>query len=553
MESPTSTPMRAPTPSYDPQSSKKRTSSPDAPTTRTKKPKTDPGLDHSDKDRRRRRKRKQKKQPIARDLGAHNLEAVSGNAQSIPSSSLTPASPLPSASRSAESQLSLASSQSDRPFDSSPASPPPLHSLLGSSPHEQSASCAPFRREPVIPTSPASHSEYKSLHDHKTLLSSLVSSLVCQICLDLLHKPFALSPCGHISCYRCLVNWFNVDQPPDGLEGGSVFRKKTCPHCRAVVHGRPIEAWNVKDMVATVVRSRLGQDFHHSGDVNFREATPTISETLQQDPWVNIFPPALLRPAIPPVEGSPDVLGMYDAEDQVYRCLDCAHEIWGGSCSQCGRHYSGHDADASDEYASGEEHRARWSILPAMERLIGWPHGNMDESDDASYESSFIDDDNSERRDGEVVEISTDNDEITTLATRQNRDSEGGVRITFSDGSDDGDEKVSDNSLSDESQTEPRRPALVTRRQVLSDSDMDDNNGYGTESEDDGSLARPPMRLFGRPCARRSTIPEDDRVESELSGSDESNNAGLEDGYSSDDQWFGGGPGAFSAGGTDLD
>jgi hypothetical protein len=70
-------------------------------------------------------------------------------------------------------------------------------------------------------------------------------------------------------------------------------------------------------------------------------------------------------------------------------------------------------------------------------------------------------------------------------------------------------------------------------------------------SEGDGSLARPPMHLFGRPCARRSATPEDERVDSELSGSDESNNAGLEpeDGHSSDDQWFGGGPGALFAGG----
>jgi len=225
-------------------------------------------------------------------------------------------------------------------------------------------------------------------------------------------------------------------------------------------------------MVATVVRSRLGQDFHQAGDVNFKEAAPTISETPQQDPWINIFPPALLRPSIPPVEGSPDVLGMYDAEDQVYRCLDCMHEIWGGSCSQCGRHYSGHDADASDENASGEEHRGRWSILPAMERIMGWPHGSMDESDDGSYEGSFIDDDNSERRDSEAVEIFSDIDEITTPATRQNRDSEGRVRVPFSDGSEDGDEKVSDNSISDVSQEKPRRPALGTRRQVLSDSDV---------------------------------------------------------------------------------
>jgi len=291
-------------------------------------------------------------------------------------------------------------------------------------------------------------------------------------------------------------------------------------------------------MVAIVVQNRLGQDFHQSADVNL-EVAPTNSETSQQDPWVNIFPPTLLRPALPPIEGSPGAFGMYDAEDQVYRCLDCMHEIWGGSCSQCGRHYDGHDVDASDENASGEEHRARWSILPAMERIMGWPHGSVDESDDESYEGSFINDDSPERRDSEAVEISSDNDEITTLATRQNRDSEGGARIAFSDDSEDGDEEVSDNSISDESQDRRRRPALGTRRQVLSDSDV----------EGDGSLGRPPMRLFGLPCARRATVPEDERVEPEFSGSDESNNAGLEDGH--DDQWFGDGPGA--GGMMDLD
>lgn len=52
------------------------------------------------------------------------------------------------------------------------------------------------------------------------------------------------------------------------------------------------------------------------------------------------------------------------------------------------------------------------------------------------------------------------------------------------------------------------------------------------------------MRLFGRPYAHRSTIPEDEHVESDFSGSDESGIGGLEDGHLSDDQWFGGGPGA---------
>ena len=228
-----------------------------------------------------------------------------------------------------------------------------------------------------------------------------------------------------------------------------------------------MEAWNIKDMVATVVRSRLGRDFHQSADVDFKVATPTNSETPPQDPWANIFPPSLLRPGIPPLEAS-DVSGMYDAEDQVYRCLDCMHEIWGGSCSQCGRHYSGHDVDASDDNASGEEHHGRWNILPAMDRIMGWPlTTGVDESDNGSYESSFIDDEDSERCDNEAVEISSDCDgEVTALATRQGGEEAGEVQIAFSEGSEDGDEKVSDGSQ------KPLRPVLGSRRQVLSDSDV---------------------------------------------------------------------------------
>ena len=141
--------IRSPTPPYDPQSSRKRTSSPDASTSRTKKPKTDSGQGNSDKDGSRRRKRK--KQLIARDSGAHHLGAASGITQSVPSSSLTPA-PLPSTSRSTESF------QSDRSLNRLSASPPPLHSLVGSSPHEQRTACTPLQRERAIS---ASHSECK--------------------------------------------------------------------------------------------------------------------------------------------------------------------------------------------------------------------------------------------------------------------------------------------------------------------------------------------------------------------------------------------------------
>jgi hypothetical protein len=58
-------------------------------------------------------------------------------------------------------------------------------------------------------------------------------------------------------------------------------------------------------------------------------------------------------------------------------------------------------------------------------------------------------------------------------------------------------------------------------------------------SEDDGSLARPPMRLFGR-----STMSKGRSVESELSGSDDNGSDGS---HASGVQWSGGEFGAFTA------
>jgi hypothetical protein len=108
-----------------------------------------------------------------------------------------------------------------------------------------------------------------------------------------------------------------------------------------------------------------------------------------------------------------------------------------------------------------------------MEHIMGWPRSvGVDESDNGSYESSFIDDEDSERLDRETVEISSDHDEVTAQARRQGRQGAGEVQIAFSDGSEDGDDKVSDISVSDEPQKKPLRPALGTRRQVLSDSDV---------------------------------------------------------------------------------
>ncbi len=297
--------------------------------------------------------------------------------------------------------------------------------------------------------------------------------MICQICLDLLHKPFALTPCGHVSCYSCLINWFNADRQTDELEGDHVFRKKTCPQCRVVVRGRPIEAWNIKDMVASVVKSGLAPDFPRPTEVNSNEAASrglAGSEPPSRDPWANVFPPLPSHTGLSSTGVPPDAFGMFDAEDQVYRCLDCMHEVWGRSCSHCGRHYDGHNDDSSEDEAPIQERNGLWGILPVMEQIMGWPRvAGVGGSDDGSYEASFIDDDGSDGGISEAIEIMSDSSnpvtEVTPLTSGQDRDGTANILIPSSDkeeevGETDGLQVVTRHS-------EKRR----TRLQVLSDND----------------------------------------------------------------------------------
>ncbi|KAI0643830.1 hypothetical protein C8Q79DRAFT_1012383 [Trametes meyenii] len=196
---------------------------------------------------------------------------------------------------------------------------------------------------------------------HEDLLSTFQQSLSCQICLDLMHRPFALAPCGHSACYQCLVNWFRA--PPPDLPANAVppawLRKKTCPHCRTVVRERPIEIWTIKEMVASFVKSKLVP-------AAVAPAAADAPAAAQADPWSGIF-----RPAVPAggnqnglfIDGPPEFvqqfMGLRDDDDGgIYRCIDCHHEIWDGACSGCGRVYPGHapdeDFDEDDEELLGE-------------------------------------------------------------------------------------------------------------------------------------------------------------------------------------------------------
>ncbi|KAG6841053.1 hypothetical protein C0991_002263 [Blastosporella zonata] len=206
------------------------------------------------------------------------------------------------------------------------------------------------------------------LRQHQTHLTQVHQALTCQICLDLLHKPFALAPCGHIVCYPCLVRWFTGGPDgPNGLEedipgapGAShQHKKKNCPICRTHVTERPVEVWGVKSMVAGLARSGLVELPAPAPEA----AEAEVSASTSDDPWRNIFHRANRRsffdifeprPPRPPREGGEgqglEEMGMYDADDGgIYRCIDCMHEIWRGVCTRCQRTYPGHQHDEDDE------------------------------------------------------------------------------------------------------------------------------------------------------------------------------------------------------------
>jgi len=221
------------------------------------------------------------------------------------------------------------------------------------------------------------------LQRHKVYLTQHQQALTCQICLDLMHKPFALAPCGHITCYNCLIRWFtalrgpyaagvandnanplpeNVDEvqlivnSAEARRGTYLRRRKTCPVCRAAVLQRPVEMWGIKAMVATLVNSELMDLPVPMAPTN--STTPAGASNngdANNDPWRYIFQRtnalnnAMQGPQVQ-AQANREQMGMYDYEDGgIFRCIDCLHEIWGGVCSGCSRGYPGHERDDDDD------------------------------------------------------------------------------------------------------------------------------------------------------------------------------------------------------------
>ncbi|OBZ73610.1 hypothetical protein A0H81_05978 [Grifola frondosa] len=136
---------------------------------------------------------------------------------------------------------------------------------------KQSKTIDELKRDLALSTS--SHKElrkdiekFKSFKDkNEEMVASVESNLICQICMEIMLKPCGLSPCGHVLCQD--------DEYPVAL----VYRKKSCPCCRATVRSRPIPLFLVKSLAAALDKARGG-----TGSSN-----PT--STQEDDPWEDIF------------------------------------------------------------------------------------------------------------------------------------------------------------------------------------------------------------------------------------------------------------------------
>ncbi|KAG5636877.1 hypothetical protein H0H81_006538 [Sphagnurus paluster] len=262
------------------------------------------------------------------------------------------------------------------------------------------------------------------LRRHQTHLNQVYQALTCQICLDLLHKPFALAPCGHVVCHGCLVQWFTAPDPTHPLQEAlpgapgahsHVRKKKKCPICRTQITERPVEVYGVKSMVAGIVRSGLVELPAPPPDPSSSDGP----EGSAPDPWQNIFRRANARPffdlfaprpprdAGPEGDGGLEAMGMYDAEDGgIYRCIDCMHELWAGICTQCQRVYPGHRRDGdSDEdgdeddfeqgqddmYFAAERRREPYTIGDLFDMMARRRHPFAMGADESQSESDDLD------------------------------------------------------------------------------------------------------------------------------------------------------------------
>ncbi|KAI0083924.1 hypothetical protein BDY19DRAFT_974785 [Irpex rosettiformis] len=179
--------------------------------------------------------------------------------------------------------------------------------------------------------------ESKKLNE---MVTTVEANLACQICMDMLFKPYGLSPCGHVLCLNCLQEWFRRTPPGDEDMDDEdedpevvLYRKKSCPVCRTDVFHRPIPVFVIKSIASAFDRVKPGSS---------RQPSPAH----EGDPWSGIFPEAV----------SP--YGDYNDEDD-FDGDSMGDETDEGSDGPWP--FATYGSDSDDDYYYGEYVHPRWA------------------------------------------------------------------------------------------------------------------------------------------------------------------------------------------------
>merc|ERR1719206_751225 len=112
----------------------------------------------------------------------------------------------------------------------------------------------------------------KELLEGEPELSELADDVICPVCLDLLHEPFQVEPCGHIFCEPCLRRL-----------GQKNPMNCSCPLCRTKIGF-------CKHLAATSREIREEHESLYLKRKKFERSTPVFSYPLPWQPgWRNLI------------------------------------------------------------------------------------------------------------------------------------------------------------------------------------------------------------------------------------------------------------------------